>query len=121
MSSRFSLSVLGSLAVTVAPALAAAALPAEPTLPGVAAAMQQVVDAREMAGVVALVADKDRVLHLSASGVADQAAGKAMTTDAMFALMSTTKLFTAVVLHMLEEEGKLKLTDPLAKYIPAYA
>lgn len=113
--------VLCSIVLASAPALAAANPAAEPTLPGVAAAMQQLVDAREMAGVVVLVTDKDRVLHLSASGSADIAAGKPMTTDAMFALASTTKLFAGVAMLMLQDEGKLKLADPLAKYIPEFA
>jgi len=74
-----------------------------------------------MAGVVVLVTDKDRVLHVSATGAADADAKKAMAADTVFALASTTKLFTTVAVHMLQEEGKLKLSDPLAKYIPAYA
>ena len=94
---------------------------AAPMLPGVGAAMQTVIDAREVAGAVTAVATKDKIVHLEATGFADVAKQKPMETDAMFWIASTTKPFTGVALLMLQDEGKLSVTDPVAKYIPEFA
>lgn len=94
---------------------------AAPSLQGVGAAMQANIDAREVAGAVTLVATKDKILHLEATGLADIASKKPMTTDAMFWLASTTKPVTATAILMLQDEGKLRLTDPVAKYLPQFA
>lgn len=83
--------------------------------------MQANIAAHEVAGAVTLVATKDKIIHLHATGLADIAAKKPMTTDAMFWLASTTKPITAVAVLMLQDEGKLRLTDPVAKYLPQFA
>jgi CubicO group peptidase (beta-lactamase class C family) len=43
-----------------------------------------------------------------------------MTRDALFRLASSTKPITATAILILMEEGKLKLTDPVSKYIPEF-
>jgi CubicO group peptidase (beta-lactamase class C family) len=50
----------------------------------------------------------------------DIEAKKPMTKDALFRLASSSKPVTATAILMLMEEGKLKLTDPVAKYIPEF-
>jgi len=99
-------------------ALTALALP---TLPGVGAAMQAVVDRREIAGAVTLVTTKDKIVHLEATGFADIASEKPMQTDTLFWLASTTKPFTGVAILMLQDEGRLNIADPVATYIPGFA
>jgi len=94
---------------------------AAPELPGVGAAMQAAIDAREIAGAVTVVVTKDQVIHLQASGLADIAAGKPMQPDSLFWIASMTKPVTAVAVLMLQDEGKLNVADPVAKYIPAFA
>ncbi len=94
---------------------------AAPTLPGIAAAMQATVEAHEVSGAVTFVATKDRVIHLEATGLADVASNRPMAVDTMFWLASSTKPITATALLMLQDEGKLNVTDPVAKYIPAFA
>jgi CubicO group peptidase (beta-lactamase class C family) len=102
--------------------LAVAAAAAEaPRLPGVGAAMQQMVAQREIAGAVTVVIAKDRVLHLESTGFADVATQRAMTPDTLFNIMSMTKPVTAVALLMLQDEGKLRVSDPVAKFIPEFA
>ena len=54
------------------------------------------------------------------TGLMDIEAKKPMTKDALFRLASSTKPITATAILMLMEEGKLKLTDPVAKYIPEF-
>src|SRR5476651_1408873 len=84
---------------------------AAPTLPGIGAAMQATVDAHEVAGAVTFVATKDRVLHLEATGLADVASHRPMATDTMFWLASSTKPITTTAVLMLQDEGKLSITD----------
>ncbi len=45
---------------------------------------------------------------------------KAMTKDAIFRIMSMTKPVTAVAVLMMMEEGKIRLSDPISKFIPAF-
>jgi CubicO group peptidase (beta-lactamase class C family) len=72
-------------------------------------------------GAVILVARKGKVVYFESIGQLDPASGKPMTKDAIFRLYSMTKPYTSVAAMMLMEEGKLRLTDPVSKYIPAFA
>jgi hypothetical protein len=69
-------------------ALSAAA--AEPKLPGVGAAMQEMIANDEIAGAVTVVVTKDRLLHLEATGFADVAAKRPMMSDTLFWIASMT-------------------------------
>ena len=84
------------------------------------ASLQPFVDRHELAGAVALVADKDKVLSVAAVGFADIAAGRAMETDAMFWIASQSKAMTAAAVMMLVDEGKIQLDDPVEKYLPEF-
>jgi CubicO group peptidase (beta-lactamase class C family) len=53
--------------------------------------------------------------------MADVATQRMMTPDTLFNIMSMTKPVTAVALLMLQDDGKLRLSDPVAKFIPAFA
>ena len=96
--------------------------PAEDSAPakGVAAVLQPFVDKHALAGAVTLVADKDKVLSLDAVGFADIADKKAMPTDALFWIASQSKPITAAAFMMLVDEGKVKLDDPIEKYLPEF-
>jgi CubicO group peptidase (beta-lactamase class C family) len=94
---------------------------ATPTLPGVGAAMQEMVAKHEVAGAVTAVVTKDRVRHLEATGSADLAAKRPMAPDTLFWIASMTKPVTGVAVLMLQDEGKLKVTDPVSKYLPGFA
>jgi CubicO group peptidase (beta-lactamase class C family) len=87
---------------------------------GVAAVLQPFVDRHELAGAVTLVADKDQVLSLDAVGYADVAARTPLRTDAVFWIASQSKSITATALMMLVDEGKVKLDDPVARYLPEF-
>lgn len=54
-------------------------------------------------------------------GVRDVATKQPITDDTIFRLSSLTKPFTAFAVMMLVDEGKIKLDDPVSKYIPAFA
>lgn len=104
--------------------LLAAVLPApadvSPSAKSVAAVLQPFVDKHALAGAVTLVADKDKVLSLDAVGYADVASKKAMPTDALFWIASQSKPITAAAFMMLVDEGKVKLDDPVEKYLPEF-
>src|SRR5882757_3016022 len=70
--------------------------------------MQAFVDKGEISGIVTLVATKDRVLHLSAVGSSDLAAGRKLQTDDFFWIASMSKPITALAVAMLADDGKLK-------------
>ena len=94
---------------------------ASPLLPGIGAAMQEMVDKQEIAGAVTAVVTVDRTLHLESTGHADLASHRAMTPDTLFWIASMTKPVTGVAIMMLHDDGKLKLSDPVANYIPEFA
>lgn len=102
-------------------ALLASPLAAAPKLPGIGAAMETHIAQNEIAGAVTLVASKDKILHLEATGLADVASKKPMPTDAIFWIASMTKPVTGVAVLMLQEQGKLHVSDPVAKYLPEFA
>ena len=72
-------------------------------------------------GAVVLVARKGKIIYFDSFGALDPASGKPMTKDAIFRLYSMTKPYTSVAAMMLMEEGRLRMTDPVSKYIPAFA
>jgi D-alanyl-D-alanine carboxypeptidase len=73
----------------------------------------------EFAGAV-LVARHGKVLLNDAWGRADRKAGVANTPATRFRIGSMNKMFTAVAALQLAEAGKLKLEDPIGKYLPDY-
>jgi CubicO group peptidase (beta-lactamase class C family) len=93
---------------------------AAPSSKKIAAALQPFVDDQTLPGAVVLVADKDKVLSASAVGYADIAAKRPMILDAIFWIASMSKPITAAALMMLVDEGKVKLDDPVEKYIPEF-
>jgi CubicO group peptidase (beta-lactamase class C family) len=92
-----------------------------PKLAGIDAAMQEMISKNEVAGAVTIVATKDKLLHVQMHGYADVASKKPMTPDTLFWIASMTKPVTAVAVLMLQDEGKLNVADPVAKYIPEFA
>ncbi len=110
-----------SLATCLMLAATLSASAADPTLPGIDAAMQEMIAKKEIAGAVTVVLSKDRVAHLAATGLADVAAPRPMTPDTLFWIASMTKPVTAAAVLMLQDEGKLHVSDPVAKYLPEFA
>ena len=71
-------------------------------------------------GAVALIARHGKIAYHEAFGSLTPG-GAAMTKDAIFRIYSMTKPIVSVAVMMLWEEGRLLLTDPIGKYIPALA
>ncbi|MBI3674985.1 MAG: beta-lactamase family protein [Proteobacteria bacterium] len=93
----------------------------EAGLAQIAPAMQAVVEAGDLSGMVTLIWRKGEEIQLNAIGRRDIEAKKPMTRDTLFRIASMTKPITSVAALMLLEEGKLKLSDPISKWLPEFA
>lgn len=84
------------------------------------AGMQALVDTHQVGGIVTLVARDGKMVDLQAFGFQDVDAKTPMKTDSLFRIASMSKPITSVAIMMLFEEGKLALTDPVSRFIPAF-
>jgi CubicO group peptidase (beta-lactamase class C family) len=82
--------------------------------------VQRHIDAGNVTGAVTLVARKGRIVHFEAQGLADVESKRPMAKDTIFRLASMTKPVTAVAVMMLVEEGKIRLNDPVSKFVPEF-
>jgi len=89
-------------------------------LPRIHETVQRYLDSHQLAGAVTLVARRGRVAHFEAHGVQDLDAQTPMRKDAIFRIASMSKPVTGVAIMMLLEEGKLRLTDPVSRFIPEF-
>jgi len=83
-------------------------------------AMQAYVDRGVYAGITTLIARRGRVVHAGQFGWRDKEAASPMTADAIFRLYSMTKPIICTALMTLLEEGRFRLIDPVARYIPSF-
>src|SRR6266446_7137882 len=90
-----------------------------PASPEVTAAMQPYLDQYKLAGVIAIIADKNGKVHYkNLLGYADVEAKKPISEDNVFWIASMTKMFAGASVMMLADEGKVSLDDPVTKFIP---
>jgi CubicO group peptidase (beta-lactamase class C family) len=84
-------------------------------------AMQSHVDAGSVAGVVTLVHRHGETVHSDVLGWQDEEAGIPMRRDTLFRIASMTKPIISVAALMLVEEGRLRLGEPVDKFLPELA
>ena len=82
--------------------------------------LQGVIDSGVLSGAVTLVWRNGQVADVTVVGKRDIAAGAPMTRDTLFRIASMTKPITSVAALMLIEEGKLRLDDPITKWMPEF-
>jgi CubicO group peptidase (beta-lactamase class C family) len=82
--------------------------------------VRRYVDAKEITGAVTIVARKGRIAHFEAEGLMDVENKTPMRKDAIFRMASMSKPVTGVAILMLVEEGKVRLTDPVSRFIPGF-
>ena len=70
-------------------------------------------------GAVMMVARRGKLVYAEALGMQDKAAGVPMSRDSIFRIYSMTKPLASVAAMLLVEEGKMQLTDPVSKFLPA--
>ena len=81
---------------------------------------QQYSKDKELAGSVILVARHGKVAYFEADGYQDVTQNIPMQKNSMFRIASQTKAIVSVGIMMLQEEGKLLISDPVGKYIPEF-
>jgi CubicO group peptidase (beta-lactamase class C family) len=84
------------------------------------ALLNRFVAERKIAGAVAAVARHGRLAYLESVGVQDLDSRASMTDRSLFRIYSMTKSVTAVAVMILHEEGRLRLEDPVSKYLPEF-
>src|SRR5690606_180827 len=129
MSRRFRTAAVAALLLLPVPAIgqtSAVVLPAEAGVSGAALDRltrtlgEQVSAGLLPGGVLLVMREGDTVLE-HAFGWRDIEADDLMRADAIFRIASMTKPVTSVGVLMLQEEGRLLLSDPVSKYIPEFA
>src|SRR5439155_15419990 len=84
------------------------------------ARMQAFVDSGEIAGAVTVVGRKDAIVSYEAVGLQNLESRTPMVKDTLFRIASMTKPITAIGIMILADEGKLKVEDPVEKYLPEF-
>mgnify|MGYP003341108156 CR=1 FL=1 len=82
--------------------------------------MQGYVDHHGYAGISTMIARRGKVIYADQVGWQDREAGVPMAEDTIFRMYSMTKPVIYTALMTLYEEGRFQLTDPVAKFIPAF-
>ncbi|MDI1267980.1 MAG: serine hydrolase [Polaromonas sp.] len=85
------------------------------------AVLQADIDRGRLPGAVALVARRGKIALFESLGQQDPAAGSAMARDSIFRIYSMTKPVVSVAVMMLVEQGRLLLSDPVARHLPEFA
>jgi len=127
----FGAALLGAVVLAAPAALAfeGAPLPGAPAdqvglsakkLERIREALKGEIDQGKLPGTVVMVARKGKVAYADAVGLQDKTSGKAMALDSVFRIYSMTKPLVSVAAMMLVEDGKLQLTDPVSKFLPAF-
>jgi CubicO group peptidase (beta-lactamase class C family) len=83
--------------------------------------LQALVDDKQLAGLVTMLARHGQLVEQKAYGQQDLAGAKPMQKDTIFRIYSMTKPITGAAMMILFEEGKWKPSDPIAKHIPEFA
>ena len=74
----------------------------------------------DIPGIVSLIARDGKIVYWKAYGMANNEEGRQLKRDAIFRIASQSKAITSTAVMMLWEQGKFRLDDPVAKYIPEF-
>lgn len=114
------LSALGGAPPTLPRATPEAAGMSTARLQLATALLRQFVGDRKIAGAVAAVARRGKLVYLEPVGLQSFESKAPMTDRSLFRIYSMTKAVTAVAVMMLVEEGKVHLADPASKLLPEF-
>jgi methyl acetate hydrolase len=106
---------LGGLAVLSGPSRLRAAAP------GIGETLRAGMERRKIPAVAAAVASATQVIYEGGFGTRDAASGVTPGVSSIFAIASMTKPVTSVAAMQLVEQGKLKLDEPVSRYLPQLA
>jgi CubicO group peptidase (beta-lactamase class C family) len=82
--------------------------------------LQEYVDDDRLGGAVVLVLRRGKVVYHEAFGQRDTETSAKMQADSIFRIASQTKAIVSTAVMMLQEEGELLISDPVAKYPPEF-
>jgi CubicO group peptidase (beta-lactamase class C family) len=80
---------------------------------------QEIADGK-LPGAVVMVARRGKIIYSDAIGFQDKGENTPMKLDSIFRIYSMTKPLASVAAMMLVEDGVIQLTDPIAKFLPAF-
>jgi CubicO group peptidase (beta-lactamase class C family) len=117
--------VVASLALLPAAATFAAASPesvglSRERLARIDAMLEQRIAAGDLSGAVVVVARRGQIAHTATLGVMDLETRQPMRSDTLFRIASMTKPIVGVGVMLMVEENKLRLADPVSRYIPEF-
>lgn len=98
--------------------LIAHAAATQPIDPAVEATMKKELKDKKIPGAVMGVVDRGTITCLIAAGTANTETGETVTTDMLFRLGSTTKMFVAMAALLAAHDGRLDLRTPVGEYLP---
>ncbi|MBU0588880.1 MAG: beta-lactamase family protein [Gammaproteobacteria bacterium] len=84
-------------------------------------ALQSEIDQQRLPGAVVLIARHGRIALYKSLGMQNPESGQPMEKDSIFRIYSMTKPIVSVAVMMLMEQGKVLLSDPIAKHLPEFA
>jgi CubicO group peptidase (beta-lactamase class C family) len=109
------------VAMLVAP-LQGSDVPSPPrTIPELESRIREVLERTHTPGISIAIVSRDTVVWQAGLGLADVASGREATSETLFRIGSTSKTFTALMVLLLEQEGRLHLDDPIRPYIAEIA
>lgn len=83
--------------------------------------LENYVEQEKLPGTVTLVARSGKIIYFDATGRSDMERDIPMEKNSIFRIASQTKALVSVGVMILQEEGKLLISDPVGKYIPAFS
>ncbi len=83
-------------------------------------ALQQLVDQQRLAGTTAVILRRGKIVYFKSFGFRDVAQNLPMENNTILRFYSMTKPITSVAAMMLVEQGKMQLSDDIAKYAPQF-
>jgi CubicO group peptidase (beta-lactamase class C family) len=86
----------------------------------IAEVFNQEIKDQKIPGAVVMIARKGKVAYHEAFGAQDKSAERTMAKDSIFRIYSMTKALASVGAMILVEDGKVQLTDPVAKFLPEF-
>ena len=82
--------------------------------------LQEHIDERDIAGVVAAVSRDGKVVYFESLGLMDIASDKPMQKDTLFRTYSMTRQVTTIAALILYDQGKFEMNDPIQLYLPEF-
>lgn len=83
--------------------------------------LDQYVKDGKLAGGVAMVLRRGKLVYSHSFGQRDREANAPMKADTIFRIASQSKALTSVAVMILQDNGKLLISDPVSKYLPEFA